>query len=212
MALSAKQIQAFWTNQNDRSVFLKKNGGNQHDQQMTSAKATSDKRIDKGVENMLVSKDLNRIKLLMPILGILLIGYLNVQKAEGISIIDNDIPIYNISIPENTQRDIWQLCEERNLSFELALSVLHIDRVSDYQVGHLKTVIEDLVDHRDYWAKQGFSDETVYDLMLISRQRGIAGCINFMQKNDSYDQDKYLQRVTAYKYALEQGIDPSLAD
>jgi hypothetical protein len=44
----------------------------------------------------------------------------------------------------------------------------------------------------------------VFQLILISRQRGLEGCIIFLNDNDSSDYDKYIQKVIEYKYYLEQ--------
>jgi|GEM_PF-1349076 len=145
---------------------------------------------------------------IISIIILILICSLAVQKTVGISSIDYKAPIYNLPISENTQRDIWKLCEANHLSYELLLAINHVEGINNTDINNIKAEVEQLVYIRDYWAKQGYSDETVFDLLLLSRQRGIDGCITFMQDNNSYDLDNYVQKVTQYKYYLEQNLDP----
>ncbi|KJS84279.1 MAG: hypothetical protein JM58_11305 [Peptococcaceae bacterium BICA1-8] len=107
-------------------------------------------------------------------------------------------------MPENTQLDIWKICEENDLSYELGLSVFQIEGVNDFQTGNIRAEIEKLAYLRDYWSEQGFPDEIVFDLMLLSKQRGIDGCENLMKDTDAYHLDNYVQKVTEYKFYLEQ--------
>ena len=118
-----------------------------------------------------------------------------------------EVPIYKISISESTQRYIWKLCEENHFSYELALAVYQIEGNYNTQIDSIKAEIEKLVYYRNYWTEQGFPDEVVFDLVLLSRQRGIEGCKIFMEDNDSYYLDSYVQKVTEYKYYLEQMDD-----
>jgi hypothetical protein len=129
------------------------------------------------------------------------------QKVEGISSIDYEVPIYKISISENAQRNIWKLCEENHLSYELVLAIYQVEGINNTQIDNIKADIEGLAYIRDYWTEQGFPDETVFYLLLLSRQRGIEGCKIFMKDNNSYDLDDFVQKVTEYKYYLEQSLD-----
>lgn len=156
---------------------------------------------------MFIARGLIRYTFLIAIVVITLICSLGVKKAEGSTSIDYEVPIYNISISENTQRDIQKLCEKNHLSYELVLAIYQTEGVSNIQIDEVKADIEELVYIRDYWALQGFPDEVVFDLMLLSRQRGIEGCILYMQETDNYYLDSYVQKVTEYKYYLEQSLD-----
>lgn len=108
-----------------------------------------------------------------------------------------------MSISESTQRDIWKLCEENCLSYEMVLAIYQVEGNTNPQIDNIKADIENLVYFRDYWTEQGFPDEIVFELMLLSKQRGIEGCKVFMEANHSYDLDPYVQKVTEYKYYLE---------
>ncbi|MHB1650847.1 MAG: hypothetical protein ACYCVD_00025 [Desulfitobacteriaceae bacterium] len=156
---------------------------------------------------MLITRGWIRYTLLIPIVILILISFLAVQKAEGISSIYYEAPIYKIPISENTQRDIWKLCEENHLSYELVLAIYQIDGINNTQIDNIKAEIGKLAYIRDYWTEQGYPDEIVFDLLLLSHQRGIEGCINFMKDSDAYDLDHYVQKVTEYKYSLEQSHD-----
>jgi len=135
---------------------------------------------------------------------LILICTLAFQKTNKDSSIRYEIPIYLIPISEETQSDIWKQCEKNNLSYELVLAIYQIEGDSVFQTTNIKTEIESLVYFRDYWSKLGFPDEVVYNLMLLSRSRGIEGCVIFMKDNESYNLDNYVQEVTEYKYYLEQ--------
>jgi len=145
-----------------------------------------------------------RYTFLVAIVILILICTLAFQKTNKDSSIGNEVPIYLIPISEETQRDIWKQCEKSNLSYELVLAIYQIEGESVFQTNNIKTEIESLVCFRDYWIKQGFPDEVVYNLMLLSRSRGIEGCIIFMKDSESYDLDNYVQEITEYKYYLEQ--------
>ena len=116
----------------------------------------------------------------------------------------DEAPIYKISISENTQRHIWELCEKNQLSYELVLAIYQIEGNNNTQIDSIIAKVGKLAYYRDYWAEQGYRDEMVFDLMLLSEQRGIEGCRIFMKDSDSYELDNYVQRVTEYKYYLEQ--------
>ena len=42
-------------------------------------------------------------------------------------IYDFEVPIYEITLAESTQRFIWKLCEENNFSYELALAIFETE-------------------------------------------------------------------------------------
>lgn len=127
--------------------------------------------------------------------------------AEGYSADDYEVPIYKIPVPVSAQLDIWTLSEENNLSYELVLAIFQIENVTDYQIDNIKVKIESFAFYRDYWSDQQCPDEIVLDLMLLSIQRGISGCVIFVKSNDSGETDDYVQRVTEYKYYLEQSSE-----
>ena len=72
-----------------------------------------------------------------------------------------EVPVYQIPISEKTQHDIWILCEENHLSYELVLAVFHTDGSNNISTVTIKTEIEILAYYRDYWDYQGFPDEIV---------------------------------------------------
>jgi len=118
-----------------------------------------------------------------------------------------EVPIYQIPISEKNQHDIWKLCEENHLSYELVLAVFQTEGFNNISIVNIKTEIEILAYYRDYWDYQGLPDEIVFDLLLLSKQRGIEDCITLMKDNYAYELDNYVQKVTEYKYYLEQSND-----
>ena len=141
---------------------------------------------------------------LITIVILILICPLAVQKTEGTSSNGEEAPIYKVSISENTQRDIWRLCEKYALSYELVLAIYQIEGDNNTRIDNIEAKIGKLAYYRNYWDEQGYSDEIVFDLMLLSEQRGIEGCKIFMKDSDYYDLDNFVQSVTEYKYYLEQ--------
>ncbi len=135
-----------------------------------------------------------------------------VAEVPEVFVIGEEVTIYKISIPENTQREIWKLSQENGLAYEFVLAIYKVEIDKNIQMGSVEAEIEELVYLRDYWDKQNYSDEIVFDLMLISRQRGIEGSIVFMKDNESYELDEYVQKVTEYKYYLNQIGNRSLTD
>jgi len=124
-------------------------------------------------------------------------------EVDYVNSADYEVPIYKIPIPENTQREIWKLCEKNNLSYELVLAIFQID--DDYVlIDDVNVAIKELVYYRDYWTEQGYSDEMVFNLMLLSKQKGVEGSKIFLSNGGSSDNDYYVQKVTAYKYYLDQ--------
>lgn len=115
-----------------------------------------------------------------------------------------EVPIYLIPIPENTQREIWKLSQENHLAYELVLAILQIDAHYNTRMDEVKAVIDELAYYRNYWAEQDYPDEMVFDLLILSAQRGIEGSKSFIANNNAYDQDDYVRKVTAYKYYLDQ--------
>ena len=55
---------------------------------------------------------------------------------------------------------------------------------------------------RSYWWEQGCLDEDVFSLMLISYNRGIQGCKNYIEKYGL--ENDYVTKVYEYKIKLEQ--------
>lgn len=141
---------------------------------------------------------------LVTIVILILVCTLAFQKSNDNSSIAYEIPIYMIPISGNTQRVIWNQCDKNNLSYELVLAIYQTEGDSVFQSNNIKAEIKNLVYFRNYWIKKGFPDEVVYNLMLLSRSRGIEGCIAFMKDSESYDLDNYVQEVTKYKFYLEQ--------
>lgn len=142
---------------------------------------------------------------LPPILVLALVFSLSAKAPEKASPSTLIAHTYAISIPEGTQLTMWSLCEDSQLSYELVLAIFVVEGISDYSTANIKAEIASLAAVRDYWVDQGYSNEGVFVLMLLSRQRGVAGCKLFMDNNDSADSDPYVQAVTEYKYFLEQG-------
>ena len=56
---------------------------------------------------------------------------------------------------------------------------------------------------RDYWREQGYSEEDVTGLTLLSYNRGIDGCKRYISNHDIYD-DKYVNLILDRKSQLEQ--------
>lgn len=151
-------------------------------------------------------RGLIQYKVLVPIIVLMVIFSLVVNDAEAIVSAPNERPGYEISISESTQQYIWKLCEENEFPYELMLSVYKVEGFDNLKLGNIKSDIETLVYYRSYWAKQGYLDEFVFDLILISRLRGIEGCRTFMKHTESYDLNDYVQAVAEYKSSLEQGF------
>ncbi len=56
---------------------------------------------------------------------------------------------------------------------------------------------------RDYWTGLGCSDEDTFNLMLISYNRGIAGCREYVQAHGL--ENEYVDKVYKFKTELETG-------
>lgn len=114
-----------------------------------------------------------------------------------------EIPIYKIPVSENTQRIIWEHCQNNNLSYELVLAIYQTEGKNIFESNSIKEDIEKFAYYRDYWNEQGFPDEIVFNLMLLSREKGIEGCEIFIKDNNDNYFDDYVQKVTEYKFYLE---------
>lgn len=163
------------------------------------------------MENIFDARGSIRYVLLIPIVIFTMICSPAVQTAEGISTTDYEMPVYDILLPESTQRYIGKLCEENRLSYELVLAIYQLEGAKDIKMNGIAAEIDKLVYIRNYWTEQGFPDEIVFDLMLLSRQRGIEGCRIFMKNSDVYYLDNYVQKVTQLKYYIEQSLDEPLS-
>jgi len=149
-------------------------------------------------------KRLTLYSFLVAIIIIILICTFAVLKADDNSSVEYKMPVYKISISEDTQCDIWKQCEKNKLSYELVLAIYQTEGKNTSKFNNIKEEIENLAYFRDYWTELGFPDEIVFNLMLLSKERGIEGCKTFMKESDSYNLDNYVQKVTEYKYYLEQ--------
>ncbi len=155
---------------------------------------------------MYIPGRLIQYRLLVPIIILIVIFSLVVNDAEAIVSDENERPIYEMPISESTQHYIWKLCEGNEFPYELILSIYEVEGFDNIKHGNIKSDIETLVYYRGYWAKQGYPDEFVFDLILISRLRGIEGCRTFMKHTESYDLNDYVQAVAEYKSHLEQSL------
>jgi len=161
---------------------------------------------------MHIQRGLTQYKILVPIVILMVIFSLAINDAEAIVLAPNEgpiyeMPIYEMPISESTQHYIWDLCEEKEFPYELILSIYEVEGFGSIKLGNIKSDIETLVYYRGYWAKQGYPDEFVFNLILISRLRGIEGCRIFMKHTESYDLNDYVQAVVEYKFYLEQSLD-----
>lgn len=123
-----------------------------------------------------------------------------------------EVPIDLFPIPKDTQREIWKLSQEKHLAYELVLAILQTDVRYQTRMDEVKAVIEELASYRNYWSEQDYSDEMVFDLLILSAQRGIEGSESFIAKNNAYEQDDYVRKVTAYKYYLDQNQNTDVID
>jgi len=155
---------------------------------------------------MYISGRLIQYKLLVPIIILIVMFSLVVNDAEAIASDENERPFYQIPISESTQHYIWKLCDANEFPYELILSIYEVEGFGNIKHGSIQSDIETLVYYRGYWAKQGYPDEFVFDLILIARLRGIEGCRTFMEHTESYDLNDYIQAIADYKSQLEQSL------
>lgn len=82
--------------------------------------------------------------------------------------------------------------------------------ISDFDVFDFEDNVQAGVYHlnnmRTYWQEEGYCDEEVFVLMLISYNRGIGGCKKYLDQKGIID-DSYVQKVWQYKTAWEQSGD-----
>jgi len=156
---------------------------------------------------MFNARGLMRYTFFIPIIILILSCPLAFPTVVANSSNSYEAPIYQIPISERAQREIWKICDENHLSYELVLAVLHTEGINNISIVSIKAEIEILVYYRDYWVSQGFPDDKVFDLLLLSKERGIEGCLTLMKDDYAYELDNYVQKVTEYKYYLEQSID-----
>lgn len=116
-------------------------------------------------------------------------------------------PIYNVAMAETTQQNVWKLCEENDLSYELLLSIYHGDGIENKGIQAVEKDIVALTYLRDYWTNEGYLDEDVFDFMILSWDMSIEGCKDYIKENPDYDENEYLLEVSGYKYELEQNLN-----
>lgn len=83
------------------------------------------------------------------------------------------------------------------------MAIYQIEGKNISKSNYIKEDIEKFAYYRDYWTEQGFPDEIVFNLMLLSREKGIEGCKIFIEDNGYHYFDDYVQKVTEYKCYLE---------
>jgi len=120
---------------------------------------------------------------------------------------DSASPIYNVAIAADIQQNIWKLCEEKDFSYELLLSIYHVDGINDRAIQEVEKDIAELTYLRDYWTGKGYADEDVFNLVILSRDMGIEGCKDYVKENPNYKDNEYLKSVTEYKYYIEQSLE-----
>ena len=159
---------------------------------------------------MFTQRVLVRYVILIPILVLVIIYFLAFHNTEAntevVEKVVYEAPIYSINLTESTQHDICEMCEKNKLSYELILSICQIEGINNTQKQDIEVLVEDLVYYRDYWTDLGYPDEIVFDLMLLSRQRGIEGCAAYIQDNGFYEINTYVKSITEYKFYLEQNL------
>ena len=121
-------------------------------------------------------------------------------------LLESTQPSYNIPIPISAQDIIRHLGDEAHLSTEFIMAIFFHEGMSDFGLANLESEVNSLAVLRDYWVSQGYSHEAVFVLILLSRDRGIDGCLLFMAHNENADDDAYVQSVVRIKYELEQSI------
>jgi len=130
----------------------------------------------------------------------------SIQQANE-EAVSYEMSIDLITIPENIRHELRRLCEENRLAYGLVVAIIETDAKFSNRMDEIEAVVEELAHYRDYWTTEGYPDEIVFDLLILSAQRGIEGCKSFITDNRAYGQDDYVQKVTAYKYYLDQQDD-----
>src|SRR5665647_3568127 len=68
---------------------------------------------------------------------------------------DNASPIYNVAIAADTQQNNWKLCEGKDFSYELLLSIYHADGIDctiisrDMSIEGCKEYVKENPDYKD---------------------------------------------------------------
>ena len=156
---------------------------------------------------MTIARELKRSVFTIQIVVLMLICPIFVSSGVENASVHDEAPFFQMPISNNVQNDILILCDENRLSGNLVLAIFYIEGIHPETTAEIKTEIAKLVYLRDYWALQGIPDEVVFDLMLLSRQRGIEGCISYMESTNAYDLEDYVKKVTEYKYYLDQRFE-----
>jgi hypothetical protein len=147
---------------------------------------------------------MKNIVLIVPVFILLMIFPDPVKTAVGFPFADHEAQAIKISVQDHLHDNLRELSEKNKLAYTLVLAVYQIDTEHKVPVGDIEKMIKELADYRDYWSAQGYSDEMVFDLILLSRQRGIDGCNRLIESRDSLENDRYVQEVTMLKYELDQ--------
>lgn len=154
---------------------------------------------------MFVRKGFSRsLFVIIPIIILVYVCAHSVQQAEGMSATAQEISVIYAIFPDDPQGIIFNLCKENDLSYELVLAVYRAEGINNIQITTAKSDIEKLAYYRNYWVDQGYADEFVFDLMLLSNHYGLEDILKMVEDGGLYDPDGYVQRVADLKYNLEQ--------
>src|SRR5659263_368594 len=157
---------------------------------------------------MLIKKKFTKITF---IVGIIILIFISPIFSNTLSSMfsnsDSVGSIYNVAIAGDTQQNIWKFCEGKDFSYELLLSIYHVDGINDRAIQEVEKDIAELTYLRDYWTGKGYADEDVFNLVILSRDMGIEGCKDYVKENPNYKDNEYLKSVTEYKYYIEQSLE-----
>ena len=107
---------------------------------------------------MLIKKKFTKITF---IVGIIILIFISPIFSNTLSSLfsnsDSASPIYNVAIAADIQQNIWKLCEEKDFSYELLLSIYHVDGINDRAIQEVEKDIVELTYLRDYWAGKGYA-------------------------------------------------------
>jgi hypothetical protein len=76
------------------------------------------------------------------------------------------------------------------------------DPMNDYH--SIKMTLAYLVEERDFWRKQGLSEEQVFFATVLTYNRGRSGAISYIRRNGW--NSKYVENILNYKSQFEQNI------
>lgn len=108
---------------------------------------------------------------------------------------------FNDLADNGVSRGICQI--NRNTAKKLA-DDLQIENFNSFNAKHnVSASIYYIKQIRDYWREQGYCEEDVTLLSLISYNRGLAGCKSYIKSYSIYN-DYYANKVLGYKEQLEQ--------